>query len=148
MTRSAIDTSLEYFGSGYNCAQSVLKSVLEDKGLMFDEAIHVAAGLGGGICGEGLTCGAASGGVLAIGVLNGQKVSNRGRDKAETYNLSKRFIDRFREEFGTEVCNGLIGYDITDPAQRKKAQDEGVFEKVCSKVVEGAVRILLEMFPG
>jgi C_GCAxxG_C_C family probable redox protein len=148
MTESAIKRSLEYFGSEYNCAQAVLTSILEEKGLMFDEAVHVAAGLGGGICGLGLTCGAVSGAVLAIGVLNGQKVSNKGKDRGETYKLSREFIDRFREEFGTEVCSGLIGYDITDPVQRKKAQDEEVFKQVCPPAVEGAARILLEMFPS
>jgi C_GCAxxG_C_C family probable redox protein len=120
---------------------------LEHKGLAFKEAVHLAAGLGGGVGLQGKTCGAATGGVLAIGVLTGQTISNLGKSKNETYRVTMKFLKRFREEFSSQMCNVLVGVDMADPRQLQAALDKGHFEKTCPKFVEGAMRILLDMFP-
>ena len=147
MSQEVIDKAMARFGADYNCAQSVFMTFLEHKGLGFKEAVHVAAGLGGGVGLQGKTCGAVTGGVLAIGVLNGQKISNLGDSKNDTYGLTIRFLKKFKKEFSTQMCSDLIGIDISDPKQLQAALDSGHFQKLCPKFVEGAIRILLEMFP-
>jgi C_GCAxxG_C_C family probable redox protein len=147
MSQKVIDSALARFTDDHNCAQTVLFSFLEYKGLAFKEAVHLAAGLGGGVGLQGKTCGAATGGVLAIGVLTGQTISNLGKSKNETYRVTMKFLERFRKEFSSQMCNELVGVDMADPKQLQAALDKGHFEKTCPKFVEGAMRILLDMFP-
>lgn len=147
MSQKVIDAALSRFGDDHNCAQSVLFTFLEHKGLAFKEAVHFAAGLGGGIGLQGRTCGAATGGVLAIGLLMGQTISNLGDSKNETYRVAMRFLKRFRKEFSSQMCNDLVGLDMADPQQLQSALDKGHFKQTCPKFVEGAIKILLEMFP-
>ncbi|MHA2356929.1 MAG: C-GCAxxG-C-C family protein [Candidatus Thorarchaeota archaeon] len=147
MSKKVIDSTLARFKSDYNCAQSVLISFLEHKGLLFEEAVHLSAGLGGGVALQGNTCGAVTGGVLAIGMLMGQTISNVGESKYETYKVAMRFLKRFKSKFSTQMCNDLVGLDMADPKQLQTALDKGHFQKTCPKYVEGAVSILLDMFP-
>ncbi len=147
MSQEVIDTALARFTDDHNCAQSVLISFLEHKELSFMEAIHLAAGLGGGVGLQGKTCGAATGAVLAIGVLMGQTISNLGKSKNETYKHTMRFLKRFKREFSSQMCNDLVGLDMADPKQLQAALDEDYFKKTCPKFVEGAMNILFDMFP-
>ncbi|MBY8995166.1 MAG: hypothetical protein KGD59_11490 [Candidatus Heimdallarchaeota archaeon] len=43
MGQLAEEKALDYFSS-HNCCQAVLRTVLEEKGLMFDEAVFVGSG--------------------------------------------------------------------------------------------------------
>jgi len=147
MSHNIIDTALSRFLDDHNCAQSVLITFLEHKGLAVKEAVHLAAGLGGGVGLQGKTCGAVTGGVLAIGLMMGQTISNLGRSKNETYGVTMRFLKRFRREFSSQMCNDLVGFDMADPQQLQAALDKDHFKQTCPKFVEGAMKILLEMFP-
>ncbi|MFW9888876.1 MAG: C-GCAxxG-C-C family protein [Candidatus Thorarchaeota archaeon] len=147
MSQKVIATALSRFVDDHNCAQSVFVTFLEHKGLAFEEALHVAAGLGGGIGLQGKTCGAVTGGVLVIGLLMGQTISNLGKSKNETYRVAMRFLKRFRREFASEICNDLVGLDMADPQQLQAALDKDHFKQTCPRFVESAMKILLEMFP-
>ncbi len=138
--------SREYLASGYNCAQSVLKAVLEEKGVFFDEAMSSSSGFGGGIAGEGKTCGAVSGAIMAIGVLNGLRSKDVVQSKERTYKISSILIERLKEKFKTTQCYELIGVDMKDPEARKAARERGVFSDQCSEFVATAVRIVLDLF--
>jgi C_GCAxxG_C_C family probable redox protein len=136
----------EYLASGYNCAQSVLKAVLEEKGIFFDEAMSLSSGFGGGIAGEGRTCGAVSGAIMAIGVLNGLHSKDVVQSKENTYENSSILIERLKEKFETTQCNELIGVDMKDPEAKKTARERGAFSNQCSEFVATAVKIVLDLF--
>ncbi len=136
----------EYLASGYNCAQSVLKAVLEEKGIFFDEAMSLSSGFGGGIAGEGRTCGAVSGAIMAIGVLNGLHSKGVVQSKERTYRISSILIERLKEKFETTQCYELIGVDMKDPEAKKAARERGVFSDQCSEFVATAVGIVLDLF--
>ena len=136
----------EYLASEYNCAQSVLKAILEEKGIFFDKAMSLSSGFGGGIAGEGRTCGAVSGAIMAIGVLNGLHSKDIVQSKERTYEVSSLLIERFKEKFETTQCYELIGVDIKDPEAKKAARERGVFSDLCSKFVATAVGIVLDLF--
>jgi C_GCAxxG_C_C family probable redox protein len=137
----------EYFTTGYNCAQAVLRSVLEKKKLYFEQAPIVAAGFGGGISRRGEMCGALTGAVMAIGILTSENEKDISRHKALTYEKVAEFIKKFNEIHETPICNELVGFDIRDPEARKKGNEEGVFRELCPKFVETAAKIVLELFP-
>jgi hypothetical protein len=80
-------------------------------------------------------------------VLTGQTISNVGKSKNETYRQAMRFLKAFRTNFSSQMCNDLVGLDMADPKQLQAALDKGHFQKICPKYVEGAVSILIDMFP-
>ena len=132
------------FRQGYNCAQSVLltmqdfwneKKTLEPK---------IASAFGGGIGRKGSLCGALTGGVIAIGQKYGSnKPIPKEREKA--YSLALTFYDMFQKEHGSVFCRDLVGYDLTDPKELKKAWDSNVFISKCLHFVEKAVEILIDL---
>ena len=60
----------EWMKNGCNCAQSVLVSLAEEVGLDRPTAMKLACPLGGG-CRAGEICGAATGALLALGMVTG-----------------------------------------------------------------------------
>ncbi|NHJ46579.1 MAG: C_GCAxxG_C_C family protein [Asgard group archaeon] len=141
------DKAKDFFSTGYNCAQAVLRAVLEEKKLYFDQAPIVSAGFGGGISRRGEMCGAVTGAVMAIGMLTHETEQDVSKHKALTYQKVTELINKFNEIHETPICSELVGIDITDPEARKKASDEGIFSKICPKFVEDAAKIVLELFP-
>ncbi len=94
----------KYFNGKYNCAQAVALSNIELFNGRTEGVIQLAAGLGHGM-NAGCTCGALSGGVLAIGCLLAGP-DTKGFDKTIseiTSELHRRFVD----EFGLTCCKGL-----------------------------------------
>lgn len=142
-----VETALAYFGSNYNCVQSVIKSVLEHKGFYFDGAVQTVAGLGAGISFSAQQCGAISGGILVIGRLAGETISDLREHRAVTHRLSSELQARFTKEFGTIICDKLTGVNMSDEEALDRAFEEDHFKKICPKFVEKTVRIIMEMFP-
>ena len=98
----------DYFDSGFNCAESVLKATIESRtDNVSPELTKFASALGGGVGGshEEL-CGALSGGVLAIGLLYGR--TEPGVDVQFARDLATEFRARFLKEFGTTKCGVLL----------------------------------------
>lgn len=145
MTDDTVKQAMNYFSSDYNCAQSVMKSILENKGMDFEGISFLAAGFGGGMGLEGHVCGAVSGAVAALGVLNSEKYDDTVKHKKATYVAVKEFIRRFAEKNGSIICNDLTGIDMSDQAAHDRAMEDGTFEKVCPSYVKDAVRIVLEI---
>ena len=139
--------ALELLGQEYSCAQSVLRAVLEHYDMMFEYSTLVSAGFGGGIAHQGEICGAVSGAIMALGILEGQNTSDHKEHKIKTYDLGEKFIAKFREKFETTKCSDLTGVDITDENARNKASQDGHFARICPQFVDYAVRIILDMFP-
>ncbi len=147
VSESAVGAASKYFSNEYNCAQAVFRAILEHKGAYFDEGTQLASGFGGGITYTGQQCGALSGAIMAIGLLVGKKVSDVREHKAETYKRSSELLSRFKEQFGTIICDDLTGVNMSDLEVKKKAIERGHFEEVCPKFVKETVRILTDMFP-
>ncbi|MGY5875590.1 MAG: C-GCAxxG-C-C family protein [Candidatus Thorarchaeota archaeon] len=145
MSEKASSIAKKYFESEYNCAQAVLRAVLEQEGLMFDEATLLTAGFGGGMSYQGRTCGAVTGAIMALGVLAGQKQSDVEEHKKLSGKYAYKFQRVFTEEYGSTLCDELIDVDMKNPEARKKANDAGVFTKICPLFVERAVDIVLKL---
>ena len=145
MTDDAVKLSIKYFSTDYNCSQSVMKAVLESKGLDFDEIFHLAAGFGGGVGLQGHICGAVSGAVAALGVINGKKYDDAVKHKEATYESSERFMRLFKEKNGSIICDDLTGIEMADKAAHDRAIEDGTFNKVCPGYVMDAMKIALEL---
>jgi C_GCAxxG_C_C family probable redox protein len=145
MTEETVKTALRYFDKDHNCAQAVLRSVLEKHDLYFDEAIYAIAGMGGGIGLQGNVCGAVVGAVAAFGVLNKQRFDNVSKHKEATYTSAIKFTYNFKKKHDTVICDALTGVTMSDKDARNDAIDKGHFHKICPQFVEDAVRIVLDL---
>jgi C_GCAxxG_C_C family probable redox protein len=135
----------ELFDREYNCAQAVLKAVIEYNGISIDDATNVAAGFGGGITYSGQQCGAISGALMSLGAIVGTRVSDILQHKAETYKLAEELQRKFKEEFGSIICDVLTGIDMGNAELRKRASTEGHFMDICPKFVNWCATKVMEL---
>ncbi len=91
------------------CPQCVLTAVKETVGGVSDETIKASHGLSGGgsLMGSG-TCGALTGGLLALGTRKGRDADklDRGRGMAN-FQIGRELVERFEKEFGGTSCQFL-----------------------------------------
>jgi C_GCAxxG_C_C family probable redox protein len=91
------------------CPQCVLTAVKETVGGVSDDTIKASHGLsGGGSLMGGGTCGALTGGLLALGTRKGRDADklDRGRGMAN-FQSGRKLVERFEQEFGGTSCQYL-----------------------------------------
>lgn len=102
-------TAENYYRDGdYYCSESVLKTLRDAFQLSLpDEIIAMASGFPVGMGGSGCTCGAVSGGVMALGMFFGRTAAKDPQvDKC--MQLSKELHDTFRANHKKLCCRALI----------------------------------------
>lgn len=100
-----------YHEQGYNCAQAVVCALAPCIDLDPDVAFPVAEAFGAGMGGMTETCGAISGGIMALGQVLSAGREVRG-SKGGTYPVARDFCDRFRDKNGSTVCRELKGVSV------------------------------------
>jgi hypothetical protein len=78
---------------------------------------------------------------MAIGVKYGTNEPS-AEERSRAYKLASRFYQQFDKQNGSVMCRELVGFDLSDAEQRRRAQEEDVFEKKCSVLVRKAVEAL------
>ena len=103
----------EYYRNGeFYCSEAVVKSVVEQfEGEVPPYVVAMASGFPVGIGGAECTCGAISGGVMAIGYFSGREEA--GSDKvvrcmASSRELYDRFIERNRRSCCKVLTRGMV----------------------------------------
>lgn len=109
---------------GYNCCQCVL-AAYADRLPAGDAAIELAAGMGGGVGGQGHICGAVS----ALAMLRGAVEPTSPQTKAAVYADVRRLSDAFRDRNGSVTCREL------------RSRAEGVAHKPCDEYIADAIEI-------
>lgn len=94
----------------FNCAQSVACALGSAFGIDEDLCFRLAEGLGGGLGSHTETCGALLGGAMAMGLGRSNGPTNP-TSKLATYQLSIKLGERFRERYGTTVCQEIRAQD-------------------------------------
>lgn len=84
---------IEFHKEGYNCAESIVKAINEDKGLNIPVSIATPFGAGMAV---GTTCGAITGTLMAIGAVKGRE---SGKAANETRELSRNLINKIKENW-------------------------------------------------
>ena len=130
------------FEQGFTCGQAVLAAFAERHGLDRDAALRIACAYGGGIARSGSTCGAVSGGLMAIGLAHGRTRVEDEAARERTYDAVRVFLDRFRREHGSDVCRELLGMDISTPEGREAAAKAGLFRARCPLFVRSAAKLV------
>ena len=101
-------TAENYYRNGdFYCSEAIVKTIKDEFGLaVSDDIVAMASGFPVGIGGSGCTCGAVSGGIMAIGLFFGRTESKDPKvDKAMA--LSKELHDIFKGRHNSLCCRVL-----------------------------------------
>ena len=82
---------------------------------------------------------------MVLGLKFGQKSSEGNEAKELTYKKVQQFITAFKSRFDSLNCRELIGFDLSDPAQRKKANQGDEIHLICTNLVVTSVSLLEEL---
>ncbi|WJW75396.1 C-GCAxxG-C-C family protein [Thiohalobacter sp. IOR34] len=151
LAREAYQKAFDYELQYGCCPQCVLTTVKETIGVVSDETIKASHGLsgGGGLSGIG-TCGALSGGLVALSAKRG-----RDRDKFDkgkcisNFKLGQQLVERFREEFGGTTCQELQQQFTGQTYNLWDAKEYAAFDKArehnCARATALVTQWVVEM---
>lgn len=122
-----------------------MKAILVGMKMDFDQIMPLAAGLGAGVAHQGNVCGAVTGAIAALGVLESRVHTDVLEQKEAAYASGEELVRRFKKKNESILCNHLTGIEMTDLKARKDANKDGTFMKLCPAFVSDAVRIALEI---
>ncbi|HPO03453.1 MAG: C_GCAxxG_C_C family protein [Spirochaetales bacterium] len=133
------------FTASHNCAQSVAAQFAGEAGIDADAVCRAACAFGAGGGRKQLTCGAVSGGLLALSLVKGRGLEGVKEDQEKSYALARAFIDRFEEKFGTAQCRALLdGTDLMTEEGQTRFRTERLGEK-CALFVEESTKMVEEL---
>lgn len=105
----------------YNCAQGVFIPFAEERGLTAAQAAAITENFGSGMR-SGLTCGAITGGLMALGLCG----AGSPKDSAEFFRKMKA------GHAGRTECRDLLAAEVKHPAEKKPHCDGMVYEAVAA----------------
>lgn len=139
-------------GKEFDCAESVLIIVNERRPLPgFESNIMKAASpLGGGVGRWGSACGAATGAVMALGLVygtDGEESLEVFQDRREhLFELGRVFMREFEEAFGSVNCSdlffGLFPWTEESDARYVEIKAQGLVK--CDDYIDWAAKRVLE----
>ncbi len=112
------------FEAGLCCSEAMVKAVAEHTGREAEPALAMAAGLCGGLGERQGSCGALTGAVIALGLVD---ESERGRSARE---LGAELERRFRARHGGNLCHEVLA--TKGLLQGKRRFCRGVTEAVAA----------------
>lgn len=138
----------EYFQAGHNCPQSVVLSfsdVLAERRLDAQITSRLASPFGGGMGRMREVCGAVSGMLMVLGLVEGYEDPTDDISKAELYEHVQTLIGRFKDEQGSYLCRELLGLDDGPDTPKPQKRTEAYYQaRPCAELCACAARILAE----
>ena len=108
------ETAENYYRNGdFFCSEAIVKTIKDEFELpISDDIVAAASGFPIGIGGSGCTCGAVSGGVMALGLIFGRQQAKDPKVR-KTMELTKELHERFRSNHKSLCCRVLTkGLDM------------------------------------
>ena len=109
----------ELFGKGYNCAQSVAGAFSEKAGIPLETMTKLASSFGGGMAGTRGICGAVSGMLIALGIINGYSDPAAREEKQAHYAICRKAMEEFAENNGSCICSELLAMQKEGGAKKR-----------------------------
>ncbi|PKG32065.1 MAG: hypothetical protein CW742_10115 [Methanoregula sp.] len=125
------------------CSAAVFGAFAQDLGLDEKTARKIACGFGAGISRTGNICGAVSGAIMVIGLKYGREApGDDGGATEKTRALTRQFIEEFTQKHGSVNCSGILGHNLSVPAEYDEAAKANLFRTKCPACVRDAAEIL------
>lgn len=142
MNELIISKAIEHYQSGFNCAESTFKAIVDVKFPELNLSPRIATGFGGGMAHTGNICGALSGCILAINLLSGR--DKQGVSVEKNNQIIFELIKYFEKKYGSSNCPELSKCDYsTKEGKENFALPER--KQTCFGLVEESVRKTLEL---
>lgn len=135
-----IEKAEKLFGERFRCSQAVLAAFAEELGLTEEQALKLGGCFGSGMR-KGEVCGACTGALMALGLKYGQYKAGDMESRLKADSVTERFLDEFKEENGSYICNELLNCDISTKQGRSYAIENRLFTEFCPKMVRSAAKI-------
>lgn len=135
-----VNEALKLFEEKYHCSQAVLAAFSEEYGLSKENALKIGGCFGSGMR-KGEVCGACTGALMVLGLKYGKSRIEDMDSKIKSNEVCDKFLDEFKRENGSYLCNTLLGCDISTKEGVQSALDNELFTKFCPKMVKSAVMI-------
>ena len=132
------------FMRGQDCGQVVLSHYADELGLTYDEANRIASAFGGG-SGMGETCGAVIGALMVLGMKFGHNGPDDMEHRDELMAKRARFIEKWKAQRVSCMCNILLGDDISTPEGLGRILEAGTMLTLCPDLVLDAITIIDSM---
>lgn len=132
------DKIKEYFYcGGLNCAESTMRLLIQELGLDAEpEMIRAMSGFGGGMQ-RGLTCGAVTAAVAALGIKFGR--TEPDMDRKASADAVSSFLSSFETAFGSLACSELInGFE---------SKSDEMYAHCVSYIAAAAKLVLMQLNP-
>lgn len=142
------DEAGQVFSSGFNCAQSVFLPFAKESGLGEANGARIASSFGAGMGRSQETCGAVTGGLMALGLEYGFVKGDDQAQKDVALRRTKEFLAAFKKDFGTVLCKELLKTDLDTAEGQQAHKDLNERERVCMKCVKRAAEIVEGMGGG
>ena len=137
------------FLEGYNCAQSVYAAYAPEMGISERQALLAASGMGGGIGGLRLTCGAVTGMAMALGSVKGYDQPKDKEGKKALYARIQHLHQRFLDEYKTSNCAELLrANEIVASSVPSDRTPEYYRVRPCARYVEMCAELLAQELNG
>ncbi len=133
------------FATGLYCAESVLSVIANDNAIDSPLIPGIATGLCSGMARTRGTCGALTGGILAINLVHGRSTPEQSVEK--NYVLVKELVNRFEVEFKSTNCAQLLGCDLGTDEGQQVFGNNGLVER-CKLYTRRATAITRELLSG
>ena len=130
------------FLEGYNCAQAVLASCGQTRGMRRELAIRVGQAFGGGIGRTGNLCGAMTGALMVVGLGRDAVDADDAVARAAAHEKAQAVMTEFARRNGSLLCRELIGCDLRTTQGQQHFKDTDALHKVCAKAVRNAAEII------
>lgn len=130
------------FLEGHNCSQAVALAFAQDAQVPASFVGAASLPLGGGLGRLRLTCGAVSGGAMALGLL----FPRAGKD--EMYALVQEFARRFLEKYNALDCRALLqgaGVAVNEGPVSESRTPEFYKRRPCAKIIACAAQLVEEL---
>ncbi|MDD3942599.1 MAG: C-GCAxxG-C-C family protein [Sphaerochaetaceae bacterium] len=125
--------------NAYGCAETTCLALRRLYGLPGSDDSCAAMVFNGGFAYSGGTCGALTGATIAVGELAGRSLADHALAKRQArevmIDLRKAFID----EFGSDACKDLCGYDFSLPGGHDAFLSDGRWRTACTRQIEFVV---------
>jgi C_GCAxxG_C_C family probable redox protein len=139
------DEAAKTYQSGFNCAQSVFIPFAVESGISEKEASRIASAFGAGMARMQETCGAVTGGLMAMGLAFGFEKADDQAQKDVVLGRAKEFLAKCKVELGTLSCKELLGCDLNTAEGQAFHKAQNQRELICLNCVRKAAAIVEAM---
>jgi len=137
----AVELSRELFSDQYFCAESVLLAIAAHQGIESELLLPLATGFCSGVAQTRGMCGAVSGAVMGLGLINGRRAPSD--DRTANYAAVRKMVEAFEAQHHTVNCYELTGCDLGTPEGQAQFRATNMKSR-CTDYVAEATRLALE----